>query len=116
MRVIGAPGFGRRWALGARSRAPLRAGNAPGPRGRGRRLGWSTAEATATTVLSASLSLPVQQLWQRYSSLLERDRLEAHVHLRRRARQHLNLIGWALTVNSLTRAEHRARPPGTAAA
>lgn len=47
--------------------------------------------------------------------------LEDSLYLRRahsvgRARQHLNLIGWALTVNSLTRAEHRARPPDTAAA
>jgi hypothetical protein len=47
--------------------------------------------------------------------------LEDSLYLRRahsvgRARQHLNLIGWALTVNSLTRAEHRARPPGTVAA
>jgi hypothetical protein len=47
--------------------------------------------------------------------------LEDSLYLRRahsvgRARQHLNLLGWALTVNSLTRAEHRARPPDTAAA
>lgn len=47
--------------------------------------------------------------------------LEDSLYLRRahsvgRARQHLNLIGWALTVNSLTRAEHRARPPDAAAA
>lgn len=47
--------------------------------------------------------------------------LEDSLYLRRahsvgRARQHLNLIGWELTVNSLTRAEHRARPPDTAAA
>ncbi len=47
--------------------------------------------------------------------------LEDTLYLRRahsvgRARQHVNLIGWALMVNSLTRAEHRARPPDALAA
>jgi hypothetical protein len=47
--------------------------------------------------------------------------LEDTLYLRRahsvdRARQHVNLIGWALTVNSLTRAEHRARPVAQLAA
>lgn len=47
--------------------------------------------------------------------------LEDTLHLRRahsigRSRQHLNLIGWALMVNSLTRAEHKARAPSQLAA
>ena len=47
--------------------------------------------------------------------------LEDTLHLRRvhsigRSRQHLNLIGWALMVNSLTRAEHQARAPSQLAA
>ena len=47
--------------------------------------------------------------------------LEDTLYLRRahsvgRARQHVNLIGWALMVNSLTLAEHRSRPPDQLAA